>query len=125
MPYKDKEKNREYQKNWARKNKGRHKEYRNKKRIEAIEKLGGKCVYCGCNEYKALEINHIKGGGSKEHNDGRKIVLDIIYERIDIKEVELTCRVCNNWHYLKKIKEIKGNWKIKWIPSKTLNSSSP
>ena len=37
------------------------------RRKKIIEKLGGKCVHCGYDaDIRALQIDHIDGGGSKE-----------------------------------------------------------
>ena len=35
-------------------------------RLNAVMALGGKCVKCGMNDYRCLQIDHINGGGSKE-----------------------------------------------------------
>ncbi len=41
-------------------------EYERKIRRSAIEALGGKCARCGFSDKRALQIDHINGGGSKE-----------------------------------------------------------
>ena len=40
--------------------------YTQKLRLKAIEVLGGKCVKCGFSDIRALQIDHIHGGGSQE-----------------------------------------------------------
>lgn len=45
------------------------KQYLKNIRKSAIEILGGKCVICGFNDYRALQIDHINGGGSKERKE--------------------------------------------------------
>lgn len=92
--------------------KGYYKELRNR----AFIKLGGKCIYCGCTDYDALEINHINGGGNKESKTRttKDLLYDIIKDRRN--DLELACRVCNALHYLK-LKGIKSNWKIVWSES--------
>lgn len=81
-------------------------------RKEVIQKLGGKCVYCGCDVYEALEVNHINGGGSKELKTGsnRKGHITFYKEILNEqrKDVELVCRVCNSIHWLK-LKGITGH----------------
>ena len=119
MPYKDPEKNREYKRNWAREKK-RHIEYKQRIRREAIEMLGEKCVYCGCNDYDALEFNHINGEGNKRSNNSKSLPLEIVKGRIPKEEIELTCKICNSWHYLVKLKKIYNGWTITWKP---LNNS--
>ena len=69
------------------------------KRQLILEKLGNKCVNCGFNDYRALQIDHIHGNGSKET---RKIGTSGLYRKIlsmnitDIKkEYQLLCANCN------------------------------
>ena len=38
-----------------------------KKRKEILNFLGGKCVRCGFSDWRVLQIDHINGGGVKEH----------------------------------------------------------
>lgn len=140
MPYKDIEKDREWHKKWMknhpkqtikwelerqerRKKTGYYEteefkikryEYRQKIKKKALEILGGKCVYCGCDIPEALEMNHINGGGRKEKRINphytTKIYADIIAGRRT--DIELTCRVCNALHYLVKLKGLPNRWKI-------------
>ena len=42
------------------------KRYRQKLRVEVLETLGSKCQKCGFSDIRALQIDHINGGGSKE-----------------------------------------------------------
>lgn len=54
--------------------KARGREYRRdyyaRKRIEAIQILGGRCACCGESEYAFLAIDHPNGGGHKERRAG-------------------------------------------------------
>jgi len=96
------------------------KNHRLNRRIMVFKMLGGlKCVYCGCDEYKALEINHRLGGGCREYKNGMggQLVTDLFYKKKSLKDFEVTCRVCNAWHYISK-KINKDNWIIKWKKSK-------
>lgn len=115
MPFKDKQKNRDYQKDWAKNNRASQLNYIHEIKIKAIEKLGGKCVNCGCDDIKALEFNHINGGGSDERrkNNGglsKKLYLDIVAGRRN--DIDLRCKVCNALHCLVEIKGLKNRWKI-------------
>lgn len=64
-----------YLKTWRRNNKPAIARYarsvRRSIRLEIIEFLGGKCAKCGFSDERALHIDHIHGGGSKEVAGGR------------------------------------------------------
>ena len=81
-------------------------------RKRVIQKLGGKCIYCGCDNEDALEINHIHGGGYKKRKirSYKQFLLDIQAGRKN--DVELTCRICNALHYLVMTKGFPNAWVI-------------
>lgn len=81
-------------------------------RVAVIEKLGGKCVKCGCDVYDALEINHINGGGQKDRSRKAQFYLAILNDKRT--DVELTCKICNIVHWLN-FKGITGH-KVLWSP---------
>lgn len=39
------------------------------RRMQVIQKFGGKCMTCGFSDWRALQIDHINGGGIKEFRD--------------------------------------------------------
>ncbi len=45
------------------------KEYIRRSRVATLQALGGKCLVCGFNDQRALQIDHINGGGSKERKE--------------------------------------------------------
>jgi len=47
--------NRGYQTQWSR-----------NQRRKLLDLLGGKCAHCGFTDYRALQIDHIEGGGMKD-----------------------------------------------------------
>uniref|UniRef100_A0A6M3JJ10 Putative HNH endonuclease n=1 Tax=viral metagenome TaxID=1070528 RepID=A0A6M3JJ10_9ZZZZ len=49
----------------ATKKRGRKNYYKNSRR-KVLEKLGNQCVKCGFADIRALQIDHINGGGAKE-----------------------------------------------------------
>lgn len=49
--------------------KSQRKEYMRRERNAVIEALGGKCVRCGFIDIRALQIDHINGGGSRERKE--------------------------------------------------------
>ena len=119
MPFKDPQKRREYQNKWGKNNRIKKREWNRQLRIKVLIKLGGKCVNCGCNDLNALEINHINGGGRQEqikkyNRSHRAFLYAILLGKRPTNDLEITCKVCNSLHYLKEIKKVKGNWKIKY-----------
>ena len=42
------------------------KERQKKERLEALSLLGNKCIRCGETDWRCLQIDHKRGGGSKE-----------------------------------------------------------
>lgn len=83
--------------------KGRATEQRIKKR--AFEYLGGiKCVKCGFDDIRALQIDHIKGGGKKEYHGsensigyGKHFYYHILKMDKDdaIRKYQVLCANCN------------------------------
>jgi hypothetical protein len=68
-------------------------------RDETIELLGGKCVLCGYSDRRALQIDHINGGGSKElknrtsHYSYTKAILTSVRNKEG--KYQLLCANCN------------------------------
>ena len=63
------EKKKIYDRKWSKRNKEYHRKYRMKVRNVVIELLGGKCKNCGFSDTRALQIDHINGGGFKERKE--------------------------------------------------------
>ena len=65
----------------------------------AIESLGGKCIRCDFSDIRALQIDHINGGGSKERKDRdfignfHKHVINSFIKKDNI--YQLLCANCN------------------------------
>ena len=102
-----------WKRNWVEKHREQH--YQNvhrsywKQRLSVIEALGGKCVRCGFNDPRALQVDHINGGGVKEL---RAIANKLKYNRMVIESVknkkgkyQLLCANCN-WIKKSENKEI-------------------
>lgn len=69
------------------------------RRREVLELLGGKCISCGFDDYRALQIDHIHGGGvieNKRYGSGM-IFLNLVVDSIAYKEnkYQLLCANCN------------------------------
>jgi hypothetical protein len=69
-------------------------------RILALIQLGGKCAKCGYTEdWRALHIDHIYGGGNKERKaNGRGLSF---YRRVISDKKGLYQALCANCHYIK------------------------
>jgi len=87
--------------------------YYQKIRLEVLAKIDPtmKCVMCGCDDTRFLEVNHIKGGGNKEHkgfkdaghNFGRNMILLIHKGKRGIEDLNLLCRACNSLDHLERV----------------------
>ena len=103
MPFKNKQKNREYQREWSKTPLGREtytrlaRERHQRMRTTALETLGGKCVHCGFNNPKALQIDHIKGDGAIERLSGKKELCREVIRSFLAGEnkYQLLCANCN------------------------------
>lgn len=89
MPYKETEKG----KNdlvVARKN------YRDRIRKETLDMLGGKCIQCGFADYRALQVDHINGGGHAERKlQGYDVNIVFRNVRDNRDKYQLLCANCN------------------------------
>ena len=77
--------------------------------LQRISKLGQpKCVYCGCDFLRALEINHINcdrkklEGLFKKPESGYSFYKRIVEGDRPIGDLEITCGVCNRNHYFQR-----------------------
>lgn len=72
--------------------------YIHKQRLELVKFLGNKCAYCGFSNIRALQIDHILGGGVKELSNGRNNEFYRFYnnhrEEAKIK-LQILCANCN------------------------------
>lgn len=92
MPYKDREKQKAYQRKWA-----------NAKglemRLKAIEILGGCCQACGETDFRVLQIDHIVPLRRQIYNlNGRSSIFDVVNGKIDLSTLQL---LCANHHAIK------------------------
>lgn len=83
------------------------------RRERAINILGSECVYCGCDEFDALEFNHINGITGKRLTP-QQLVGRILKGEANLSELEVACTICNAWHYITKLKGIPDGWTITW-----------
>lgn len=101
--YKTSKKGIETERRWIRKRGPQYQELRHR----VLEKLGGQCVECGFSDYRALQIDHINGGGDEDRRTHSK---KTFYENVledDGKVYQLLCANCN-WIKRYENKEYKG-----------------
>lgn len=74
-------------------------------RLEVLNALGGKCIRCGIDDWRVLQIDHINGGGNKE----RKQVTSIDrYYKDMLLTPEKYQVLCANCHQIKRYEEKEG-----------------
>jgi len=64
-------------------------------RSEVIEKLGGKCISCGYNDNRALQVDHVNGGGGKERKIYSWKYWKMLKNLTDMQEYQLLCANCH------------------------------
>jgi hypothetical protein len=67
-------------------------------KLRLIAALGGKCVRCGFSDFRALQFDHIRGGGVKELKAGKNMIMMKRYlQNIDAakKKIQILCANCN------------------------------
>lgn len=73
-------------------------------RLAVLDVLGNKCVKCGFADERALQLDHIEGGGNKQRKGPKfnnyRYYLDIVEGRISLATLQLLCANCN---WIKKV----------------------
>lgn len=72
-----------------------------RKRREILEFLGGICVHCGFSDSRALQVDHIEGGGNKERKEvaprsggpGASTLWNLVHASPE--KYQLLCANCN------------------------------
>lgn len=69
---------------------------RDKRRIAFITEAGGKCVQCGFDDWRALQVDHVNGGGSAERKE-MKSTTKAFYAKVlaNPDDYQLLCANCN------------------------------
>jgi hypothetical protein len=71
---------------------------RRERRAEIISHLGGKCIRCGFNDSRALQVDHVNGGGRQEYVHGGYNTNSVKYLKkimASPDEYQLLCANCN------------------------------
>ena len=80
-----------------------------KARVNLLGIFGGKCKRCGFSDIRALQIDHIRGGGTKERKSGGRNGKNLYYKLMKeislvpedtLKKYQLLCANCN---YIKRV----------------------
>lgn len=92
MSYKDKEKQRYFDRIWKRKQRVRN-------RLKVIKLLGSQCIDCGIMDTRVLQIDHIKPilRAQEDRNKflGSETISKILNQTIDKNSVALRCANCH------------------------------
>lgn len=64
-------------------------------RVAALRKLGAKCVKCGFADFRALQVDHVNGGGHAERTLRKSIYRGIAVGLDKIGRYQLLCANCN------------------------------
>jgi len=81
-----------------------HKNERNRElRRLVFNKLGNKCVRCGYTDPRALQIDHIHGGGSKEHRKYNGPQYIVMLDKLPLHKLKEKYQVlCANCNWIKR-----------------------
>ena len=73
----------------------------------AIQKLGGECAVCGFDDMRALQIDHVNGGGTAERKvrGGQAMLAGIVKGNTEGYQV-----LCSNCHSIKTFHEKEKKW---------------
>ncbi len=69
-----------------------------RRRVAALEVLGGKCSHCPVTDWRCLQIDHVGGGGNKDRKKTstmdfyRRVLLSVLRGE---KKYQLLCANCN------------------------------
>jgi hypothetical protein len=91
--------NKNYRERFPEKIRKLHREDNQRIRLKALDILGGKCVECGFDDKRALQIDHKAGNGNKERNNGLevgKLYRAIVRGKVDLTKYQVLC-ANHNW----------------------------
>lgn len=73
------------------------KNYQQTARKAILEILGDKCSQCGFNDLRALQIDHISGGGSKDRRNGKGSYYHRMLKDLETQpnKYQILCANCN------------------------------
>jgi hypothetical protein len=80
----------------------KHKLYQDNARRQIVEYFGGKCIRCGYDDIRALQIDHVNGGGN-QHRINRKNKTIGYYKEIMEDKTNSYQLLCANCNQIKKV----------------------
>jgi hypothetical protein len=71
--------------------------WRKKIRDAVLAHLGGKCVRCGFDDWRALQVDHVNGNGTKEHAEKKSLTSYYlaVMDTMAGEKYQLLCANCN------------------------------
>lgn len=79
-----------------------HRNYREQLRKKVIAHFGGKCVRCGYDDWRALQVDHIQGGGRKAFPTKRRSALGYHRELLTAVPGIIYQVLCCNCNWIKR-----------------------
>ena len=93
-------------------------ETRSGSRADVLRILGGHCEWCGCDDYRVLELDHRNGGGQQEFKHGldrRRVIRDLLNGTRPLTDFRVLCAPCNRLEYvLRRFPELQARLKVVW-----------
>jgi len=82
-------------------------------RKRVLEKFGGKCIRCGIDDWRVLQLNHLNGGGTKEHKakSRDRFYREILTGKRD-EDFNILCANCNILYEYDRGKRYRGYQEI-------------
>lgn len=81
---------------------------------KVIERLGGKCIKCGFTDIRALQIDHINGGGNKERKvKGKSLYRELFYLSNEELYSKYQC-LCANCQWIKRHENFEHGYNFKY-----------
>jgi hypothetical protein len=77
-------------------------------RQEILSVFGGRCVRCGFDDWRALQVDHVNGGGRR---DRRRFSNKSEFLRAVLADPDLYQLLCANCNWIKKYEREEHRWK--------------
>jgi len=75
---------------------GYYRKLNRQKRVEVLEKLGGKCVECGFSDHRALHVDHVNNDGYEDRKKLKSVYQRYMAVMNDTEnKYQLLCANCN------------------------------